>query len=298
MKVLKYIILQYILGVIFIASGITKLFSIDDFHVFVYSFQILNLNYSMILTRVLIGLELSIGLLFLFRIYSKSLSRLTFDLMTVFTIFSLYLFLSNSKEDCHCFGTFIQLSVPATILKNLIIILLVAFSFKGNPEKQYKYKKIILFCCLFLGFGASLAVRPPDFLYAKSYSSGSYYYKPALDKFTANNKLTDKKRMICFFSTGCKYCKLAAKKITVISEKTKNTGDILYVFWTANKSSTTFFNETNTIAFNHVDLNVIDFLKLTNGTMPLIVLYNKGVVENAYRYKDIDENQIIKFLNK
>ena len=44
--------------------------------------------------------------------------------------------------------------------------------------------------------------------------------------------------------------------------------------------------------------DVIEFLKLTNGTMPLIILYNNGGVQKTFRYKNMDEYQIINFLQK
>ncbi len=217
--------------------------------------------------------------------------------MVIFTFFSLYLQISGSSDDCHCFGTIIQLSNTTTILKNIIIISMIIYLLIHKQEKHYKFKKLLLCCSFILGFGTSLAVRPPDFIYSTHYSKDSFYYKPSLVKFIVDHKLTDKKQIICFFSTSCKYCKLAAKKISIISEKTKNTDDILYVFWSSNSKPRDFFKDTKTTAFNYVNLDVIEFLKLTNGTMPLIILYNKGIVEKVFRYREIDEYQIIQFLD-
>jgi len=44
-------------------------------------------------------------------------------------------------------------------------------------------------------------------------------------------------------------------------------------------------------------MDVLTFIKLTNGEMPLIVLYNKGIIEKTFRYSDINENTIMNFLN-
>lgn len=298
MKPEKSVFIQYLLGVVFIASGITKLMSIDDFQIFIYSLNIVNLNFSVSLTRIIIGIEISIGLLYLVRIYQKPVSYVTLALMIIFTTFVFYLELSNSSEDCHCFGTIIQFSNTTTILKNIIIIILVVYSMIYGKQKKFKYNILIAVCSLVLGFGATLVVRPPDLTFAKKIHTDKYYDKPSLDKFIATNKLNDQKRIICFFSHKCKYCQLAAKKISIISEKANNTNDILYVFWKTNNNSEDFFKETKTHSFESKNLDVIEFLKLTNGTMPLIILYNNGVVEKAFRYKDMDESQIIKFLQE
>ncbi|MDD3321310.1 MAG: DoxX family protein [Paludibacter sp.] len=296
MKVEKNIFIQYLLGIVFIASGITKLLSIDDFQVFIYSMNIINLNLSMILTRIIIGVELSIGLLYLIRIYPKSISYITLGLMIIFTIFTIYLEISGSTEDCHCFGNILKFSNTTTILKNIIIIFMVIYSLIYSKPKKIKYNIYILVCSLILGFGASIVVRPPNLMFTKEIHADNYYYKPSMDKFIANNSLTNRKLIICFLSPKCKYCQLTAKRISIISEKTNNSDNILYVFWKTDNDTVDFFKETKTRTFESQNMNVIEFLKLTNGTMPLIILYNKGAIEKAFRYKDFDESQVIKFL--
>lgn len=294
----KSVFVQYLLGVVFIASGITKLLSIDDFQVFIYSLNIVNLNLSLVLTRIIIAIELSIGLLYLARIYQKQVSYITLALMLIFTTFASYLEISNSADDCHCFGTIIQFSNTVTILKNFIIIILVVYSLVYGKQKIFKYNKLLAVCSLIIGFGATLAVRPPDLAFAKKNHTDQYYYKPGFDKFITANKLNGQKRIICFFSYKCKYCQLAAKNISIISEKANNADKILYVFWKTDNDTVDFFKETKTHSFESKNMNVIEFLKLTNGTMPLIILYNNGIIEHAYRYKDIDESRIIRFLQE
>ncbi len=298
MKVERNIIVQYLLGVVFITSGVTKLLSFDEFQVFIYSLNIINLNLSLILTRIIIGIELSIGLLYLFRIYPKLVSYATLILMFFFTIFAIYLELKSYTDDCHCFGSFIQISNTTTILKNIIIIFFVVYSLIYSTQKKYKQKNLIVICSLILGFGSTIVVRLPDLMLSKEIHPETYYYKPSFDKFIEKNELTDKKLIICFLSSKCKYCKLTAKRISVISEKTNNTDDILYVFWKKDNDTIDFFNETKTRRFNFLTINVIEFLKITNGTMPLTIIYNNRKVENAFRYKDFNESQTIKFLQK
>lgn len=293
----KNILVQYLLGIVFIASGITKLVSIDDFQVFIYSLNVVNLNLSLILTRIIIGIELSIGLLYVVGIYKKPISYITLALMVAFTLFALYLEWSNLSDDCHCFGTVIRFSNKMTILKNVVIILLVLYALIYGKPQKLKYNKLIVVLSLFCGFGASLIVRPPNLIFTKE-APDSYYHKPSLDKFIEENSLMDHKRIICFFTYTCKHCQIAAKKMSIISEKTNNRDSILYVFWKAGSDAIDFFEETNTHTFNVQTMDVMEFLTLTNGTMPLIILYNNGVVESAFRSTDMDEDQIIRFLEK
>lgn len=111
--------LPYLLAVIFITSSITKLISVDFFEQFLYGFKILNLNSAIILARIIIGAELSIGLLYLLRIYIKPVSYITLVLLFVFTVFIVFLEITKSNDDCYCFGTLIQLSNTVSIIKTL-----------------------------------------------------------------------------------------------------------------------------------------------------------------------------------
>lgn len=297
MKKFLRISLPILLGLTFLISAITKLVSIDDFHVFIYSLNILDLNYSMIATQAIIGVELSIGILFLSRTYLKTISYFAIGLTILFSIFVLYLEIINSTEDCHCFGTAIQLSNTASILKNIAIVLMAIYTLFSTDNKLYKHRKLIVIGSLIIGFSVPVIVRPPDILFVKNYSTKNYYYKPAVEKFISDNKLQNRKVVICFFSTGCKYCKLAAKKMSVIAEKTAN-NNIFLALWNTNNDSNKFIKDTKTTALETTDMDVASFLKLTNGTIPLIILYNNGVIEKSFRYKDIDEYQIINFLEK
>ncbi len=298
MKFEKNIFIQYLLGVVFIASGITKLMSFDEFQIFIYSLNIVNLNFSLALSRIIIAIELSLGLLYFVRIFKKPVSYITLALMIIFTVFAFYLEFSNKSDDCHCFGTIIQFSNTATILKNFVIIILVIYSLVYGRQKKNKYDLLIVACTLFVAFGATIVVRPPDLTFATKSPTEEYFHKPSFDKFVTDNNLNDQKRVICFFSFKCKYCQFAAKKMSIIAERANNTHNILYVFWETDNNIDDFFKETKTHSFETKDLNVIEFLKLTNGKMPLIILYNNGVIEHAYRYKDMDESQIIRFLQE
>ncbi len=69
------------------------------------------------------------------------------------------------------------------------------------------------------------------------------------------------------------------------------------MLWDSNHNAQLFFDETKTIPLHSIDLEMLRFLELTKGQMPLILLYNNGKIEQAFRYKDINEQEIINFIN-
>ena len=292
-KFKKY--LPYLLGVVFIASGLAKLISVDFFEQFLYSFKILKLNIAIILARLIIGVELIIGLLYLLRIYIKPVSYFTLALLFVFTGFIVFLKISNFNDDCYCFGTLFQLSNTLSIIKNIFLSIIIILILRTDVEETLKFKKTKIIISILLGVSLSFGIYFPNALFGAK--SEVTYCKPCLENFISNNQLSNKKIVICFLSNRCKYCQLAAKKISVISQKARNKKDILYVFWDSNHNPKKFYEETKTIQFHSLEMDVLTFIKLTNGEMPLIVLYNKGIIEKTFRYSDINENTIMNFLN-
>lgn len=251
----------------------------------------------MILSRLLIGTELIIGIVYLLRIYIKSLSYFTLAILVLFTAFIVYLQFT-SKEDCHCFGSVIQMSNIASIIKNVVLAAIVIVLLKVDIELSFKRKPIFLIAGILLGYGVAFGVHPPDFLFAKKYAEKNSYCELCFDEFVVEKNLSDEKVVICFFSTTCKYCKLAAKKVSLISQKANNTKNILYIFHESKKTPEAFFEKTHTTVFNWEKMKVGKFLKLTKGKMPLVILYNKGVVEKIYAYRDINEEELLNFLKE
>jgi thioredoxin-related protein len=287
-------LLPFVLSAVFIASGITKLISVDFFEQFLYSFGVLKLGQAIVLTRLIIGFELSLGLLFLMRIYIKPLSYVTLALLVVFTGFIAVLELSKSGDDCYCFGTIVQLSNTVSIIKNIILAGMVILLLKFCDETPKKFARLMLIVSLVLGMGVAVGYNFPDNLFG---AKGEITYcKPCFQKVVSANKLADKKVMICFFSTKCEYCQLSARKVTVIARKANATDKVLYVLWDNDHNAAKFFKETKTYPFHSIEMDIPHFMDLTGGIMPLIVLYDKGKIQNTYRYKDIDEDAILQFL--
>lgn len=286
-----------VLGLIFIFSGIAKLISIELFELFIYSFKLCSFHLATFAARLFIGLELILGAAFLIRYRIKLASILTLVLLFFFTVFLFYLELSDSKEDCHCFGNLLQLSNTWSIVKNFAMAGLAIVAYNANLTEINRFRNWILAGLLCLGFGSAFIIHPPDFIYKKS-EKGVSYCEPCLQKFLVEQGLNNHKRVVCFFSPQCKYCKLAAKKMFTISQIAENQADVVYVFWDNQKGKTEFINQSNSSTIPQLTIGVLEFLSLTKGEMPLIILADKGSIKQAYRYDDVDEQEIVRFLKQ
>jgi len=303
-KLIIPIIFRILIGVVFLFSSITKLISIDVFEVYIYGFEWLSLNASYIFARLIIGFELVLGLLFISNIYFRLSWLVSMFTLAGFTIFLSYLHFIGNNENCNCFGEIIQLNPLNSILKNLLFLILLVLSFR-NKSGTFKYRKIIFIALIIIGLAIPNIVSPPDnFLqYDRKIET-----KFDIDKFNASlNNIEDvpesfltiknQKKVICFLSSQCNFCKLAGKKIEVISRKAKNNDDILLVFFGKPENINSFLEETNTKDFNHIILSVPEFFEHSTGKIPEILLLDNGEVIKRFGYRDIVEKEILNFLS-
>lgn len=289
------IFIRILVGIFFITSGLTKLFSVDSFEVYVFSFGAFNLNISFILARVLIGFELVIGLLCIVGLYLRLLTYLILASLIGFTVLLTVLQLQNNADHCHCFGDVIPISNTLSIVKNLVLIGLSLFILKSK-QVFFRFQKFVAASCVIAGFALSFIVSPPDTFSMDLYAARSEYNKPALNAFLQTDSTASSKEIICFFGSGCRFCKLASKKISVIYKNAQTKVPIRYVFWGNETSIAAFFALPNTIAVPYSTLPSDTFLTITNGHMPLIVLIKNRKIVSKYSYRDINDKEITSFL--
>jgi uncharacterized membrane protein YphA (DoxX/SURF4 family)/thioredoxin-related protein len=292
MKYLK--ILPFIIGVIFIVSGISKLISIDDFEQYIYGLNWFSLDLTQILSRLLISVETAAGILFILRIYKRITSVLTLIMLAAFTSYILYAALTGDSEDCHCFGSLIRFNHTFSILKNLILGLLILVYIKNGEEKFGKRRHITALFVMSVSFVTVFTINLPAGILNRK--SEIRYCEPCVKKILKTNQPETPKAIICFFSVNCKYCKLAAQRISVISRKANNSRDIVFYIWDEKNQSEAFFKENKLPPIKTFTLPVLQFMEATSGIMPLIILYENGKIVDTFRFSNMDEGIILDFL--
>jgi len=284
-------------GILFIASALLKLFSIDSFEVYIYSFNLLSLSYAFLFARIVIGFELLLGILFLLNIFTKQVAIVTIGMLLSFICFLFYLIFTKNPESCHCFGSYIEISHTNSIIKNILIISLVLVILKYNKPLSFRFNKIVATLCSLISMSIPFLVSPPDTFNLSVYVNKTTYNKEALQKYLDTKTPSKGRHVLCFFGTGCRFCKLTSKKITVIAEKAAEKGSSFsIVFWGDEKTIAKFFTETNCRKFPYEIMDGNQFLRITDGQMPVILLLENGVVKKKYGYRDLNEDEILYFL--
>jgi len=291
--------LRILTGIIFIFSALSKLLSIDSFEIYIYSFNILNLPLSFLFARVVIGFELLLGVLFILNAYIKLVALSTLAMLLSFIVFLVYLIFTQNPENCHCFGDILEISHTTSIIKNIIIIGFVLVVLKQQHPSTYKFKTAATILGIVVSMAVPFIVSPPDNFNLSAYANKTSYNEQALQQYLAQKGTLQGKQVICFYGTGCRFCKLSSKKISVIAKKlNEKESAFSIVFWGDEARIEKFFTTTNSTRFAYETMDGNQFLQITDGQMPVILLLENGQVKKKYGYRDLNEEEILNFFEE
>lgn len=302
-KKIILIILRIIIGLVFVASAVTKYISIEAFDVFVFEHELFSWNLTNFLTRILISGEAYLGLMLILGIFPKLSRWLTVGCLVLFTIYVLLkpYFFEVDAENCHCFGEVLILSDSQTIIKNIILLVLSIGLFFDKGWKT-KYAKYILIGCLALPLATFFIIRPPDIIVHKLYGKQVELDMPSFEKLLSkeevqNMNIQEGKKVLCLYSTACKHCKRTAIKLDVIIKRHNlNKEKFVMLFWGKSNSLDTFYKETGIEQLPTQQVHPLLFLAATKGRQPIIVLLDNGKIVDLYKSTNINEGAIVDFL--
>ncbi len=294
----------------FIIAAILKLISIDSFEIYIYSFGLLNFLFTTIFSRLLIVGELLIGLMFIFKMKYKLVWRTTLIIQILFTLFLIYVMIFRNDDNCHCFGDLIELSPLESIIKNVAIIG-VLFFIKTTRLQDYKttskfvgLRKLLLAAAVIIPF----VVTPMDSVYKMIYSSekeiSTVDFYQTLDKVVAmdfvDNDIVfdstaqiniDGKQMVVIVSSGCKYCRLGVKKLSMMMRKNDIKSDNVNIFiWGSREGILNFREETLTDDFSYWHIMPHEAIDITLGKFPVFIMLKEKEIVNISDFRDIDES--------
>lgn len=303
MKHLK-IILRLLIGVVFIASAVLKLLSIDHFEIYIYSFGIFNFFLTSVLSRLLITFEFLLGVLLICKIFYQKTWWLTMFTMIGFTLFLVYTAIFRNDANCHCFGSFIEINPVESIFKNLAIIGLMLFVRK-QKEWNFKYKKWMIASFLTLGLVSTFVFFPPDALYNKIYKPKSKV-NPAVFEYIVNDSAKvglsemEGKHILAFYISGCKYCRMSMQKVDNIFKRNNiNSEKFVAIVAGGVKEMESFKKETQSSKYKmYTHKNAVQFLNAVYGSFPTIIYMDGDRVVKVINYRGIDEKEMADFLKE
>ena len=213
MKIL-YITIRILFGIVFIFSGVVKLYPIEPFEVLITDAGIANWNVAPFLARIMISFEISIGIFIIINLFPKLTIKLSLITLLIFNLFLLYTIIFRKDiSDCGCFGTMINLTPWQSFIKNIFLIISGFLILKITRTEILRFKWLAGILIVLISFTFPLIVNPPDAFIDYGLINDSVGEKLDLKTFGEpmfNNGYhnIDKGRVIlAFFSLKCKFCR-------------------------------------------------------------------------------------------
>ena len=131
-------ILRIGIGGMFVIAAILKLMSIDEFEIYIYSFNVLNFLLTSFVSRIIIAGEFILGLFLILKVNYKFIRNATMTVLILFTLFLIYTAIFRNDTNCHCFGELVELSPVESIIKNVIAMILMSIDkwIKFEPQSS------------------------------------------------------------------------------------------------------------------------------------------------------------------
>ena len=292
--------IRLLLGVFFIGTAVLKLLSIDNFEVYIYSLGIFSYTWTTFFSRLLIFIELSIGISLVLKICFRQIWWLTMLIMIGFTLFLIYAAIFRNDSNCHCFGDILELNPTQSIFKNIITLALL-FIIKNEKSHDYKpvWRKWLLAGNLAVSFVISFVLLPMDVIYNRIYSEKENvntvaFYESMSDSTFAG--IQSGRYLINYALAGCKYCRLGAEKVTMMIDRHGISHDKLkFIIGGSDEAIAKFVEATGTSDYQHWKIPAPEFMAITYGKFPLFVFIEDGKVVKAGDFRILDDEIIESF---
>ena len=281
-------------------SAIAKLSSMESFELYVFSFGFASFDLCSIAARAVIILEFLTGASLASGIYFKLFRNIGALSLGLFSIFLIWRFLVGDTDSCHCMGDIVDMNPIQSLVKNLVLGIILIYVW-NCPERYLEYCRPAAAIATLAAVISVFAINPPDAFYRHGRVSNDLVldsFSPVADSLS----LSEGKKIVCFYSASCEHCKLCAQKMSGIIRRHEIPVDnvkVIFMQTHADQDSVSlgFFREHGgELILPYSYLHPYDFIPLTNGSMPLVVLMEDGKLVKEYDYLSLDENEIAGFL--
>ena len=290
-------VLKVLLGLVFIVSAVLKLIDMDSFEIYIYSYHFFSLNASFIVARLAIILELVLGIGLVSHTLHKMYWWGSMAMLGGYTLLLIYALTLGRTDSCHCFGDFLQLDPKQSLIKNAVLMLFFLLIYKMESWKT-PFRWLILILAVMASSIAVFVISPPDNLTSNADPERNLQvelFDAMLDDAPLDSlNLHMGKQVVCFFSTSCDYCQMAAHKLSLMQQfygfPKEN---ITYLFMGNEEGVASFYEQSESAWYRDMLYpDVARLLKAINGNFPVIVFLEDGEVVHEYGFRNMNEAEI------
>ena len=294
---------KILLGLFFLVSAVLKFLAMDSFEIYIYSFHFFSLNASFMIARLAIILEVILGIGLISNTLHKVYWWGSLAMLTGYTLLLLYALYIGRTDSCHCFGDFIQLDPKQSLIKNGVLIFIFLMIY-NSEELETPLRWPFFFLNIMASTIAVFVISPPD-NYTPNYDPEHVVQMELFEETLnqppfVNMNLREGKKVLCFFSTSCEYCEMAARKLSLMPRfygfPAKN---ITCVFVGTSLGVARFYKEVGSPAYRYILCDdIVKVLEIIDGNVPVIVFMENGEVVHEYGFRNMREDEIKAFFEE
>lgn len=268
--------LRILLAVVFIFSAYSKLIAPGLIEIILVDQGFASSREAVaIYVRLLIGLELALGLLLLQPNYLKRIVvPASFYFLLGFTIYLIYTgFFLGEKDNCGCFGEMLKLSPVESIFKNIMLMIpaVVLERLIKEERKTVCIPASVLILSIALVFFISPVNAAKDF----KFSQYTTFEGAGRVDLSSGNKL------LAVFNTECDHCQAAAKDLAKLKSH-RNFPEMYVLFFSEGAVSVDSFKTLTKSNFPYRIIRMREFFSLIGQSPPRIYWLQNGKIKEMW----------------
>lgn len=289
-----FLFLRILLGAVFMASAVVKLFPIEAFEIQLLKEAGVTWALTPVVSRGLILLEFSLGAMLLFGSFISTGLRVALVLLVVFTAYLSWLLINGSTtENCGCFGELLPMTPLQSFWKNLVLMILTLVlitQVKKRPGWSWRPGGIVA-SVLFL---AALLFFEP--LPKASPSAATDMEAGVLNPGGLGADLSQGRHAVLVMHSGCVHCKQLANLVST-ADTVRARGILHLLIYGDTEDVERFVSENGLQAFDYAGTSDRAILKAIDGTFPTLILLENGKVSGKWVGHDINMPLLMNLMN-
>ena len=301
MNILKTI-LRIGIGAFFMVSAILKLLSIDQFELYIYSFNITNFLLSGLVARAIIAAEILLGFLLIAKVKYKAAWWLSLLMLIGFSFLLVYVILFRNDSNCHCMGDLVEIKPSLSLIKNLVIIALM-LCIRKEEDYRFRGRIAVLVVAFIAAIVPPFILFPVDNIYNLIYKTDNLNYNETefnallADSTMQGISFEKGNYIVGVVSAGCEFCHTGCLKLSeIVSNNQLDSSRVVYLIWGDSTSINQFRAETKSDSFRFIQISPIHAIHIVNGQFPTFLFMHDGDVQGSADLHHLTEKRVLSHL--
>jgi len=292
----------------------------EGFELYIFSFQLFSFDICSLVARLLVACELLLGLGLISGLWRRTVNWLCAAMLGGFSIFLLWRVALGDEGSCHCFGDVLDMNPVQSLVKNAVMGVLLAIGWTAPKRDAAEllasfFSKVRVPVCRIVAtivvsaavLTVVFAAYPPSF-YFRAVNRGHDLSVEKWRPFSDEYGISEGREVVLFLSPLCEHCQhCAAKMKTILDRHDLDTSKMHIVFTTVTdrpedmEKLIPYFYEQAGIDELGLDTHIITFdlfIPMTDGTMPLVCLFEDAELVKEYSYNTLDESALVDFIGR